>query len=164
MPKTGPVWTKKGLPIGEPFLGADAVSCSLAPGAALPNDAAADGDAAATLGIVAPPTPKRDAILAPPANLWFGKRRRKRHEKVDGKIVRCDNRIEMHSIFADTASKVPWYLRPYRRFPDKEFERSHLLIFRMIVLLSSSARYLLKTETDLAESGPQSYTKSTGTI
>ena len=71
MPQTGPVWTKKGLPIGEP-LGAAAVSCSLAPAAALPNDAAAAGDAVATFGIVAPPAPKSDAILAPPANLWFG--------------------------------------------------------------------------------------------
>ena len=71
MPQTGPVWTKKGLPIGEP-LGAAAVSCSLAPAAALPNDAAAEGGAVATFGIAAPPAPNSDAILAPPANLWFG--------------------------------------------------------------------------------------------
>ena len=68
MPKTGPVWTKKGLPIGWP-LGAAAVSCSLAPGAALPKDAAVELDAAATLGILAPPAPKREEMLGPPARL-----------------------------------------------------------------------------------------------
>ena len=53
-------------------LGAAAVSCSLAPGAALPKDAAVDADAAATLGILAPPAPKRVAMLGPPAKLCLG--------------------------------------------------------------------------------------------
>ena len=71
MPKTGPVWTKKGLLIGWPLGVAAAVSCSLAPGAALPKDAPVEADAAAaaTLGILAPPAPKREAMLGPPAKL-----------------------------------------------------------------------------------------------
>jgi len=73
MPNTGPVWTKNGLPIGRPLgAAAAAVSRSLAPGAALPKDAAAvagEVDAATTRGILAPPAPKREATLMPPAML-----------------------------------------------------------------------------------------------